>query len=387
MNSVQILLDLFWITKHQDKELYFAVKRDLESVQKFVREYPGWRLVQNEHLIRLEKIPARAEAFMGIEAFTSVTDYMMLAALLIFLEDLEENEAFLLSELTDRIEVQLRHVQEVDWTLFSNRKSLIRVIQWAEETGLLITHEGNLERFSGGTGEEVLYENTGLSRYLALSYPFDTSKLETADDYEHMEIADTDTDRGHFRINRVYRKLLLSPAMYWEGLEDADAAYLKNQRAWVTKHLFDHTGYRLDIHRNAAFLLKEEEAGRFGELFPDTSTLSDIVLMICTMCRKAFPEHREDDSVVCSVREFHDVIDECAKKYSPLWSKEYRELSSDVLKKRITELMKDWMMLEEADDGIILHPACFLLAGDYGEVLERSGKKKQEAEEEQLALF
>ena len=103
-------------------------------MQKFARDYPGWRLLHNEHVIRLEKVPAHAEPFMGIREFTSPLDYMILCALLIFLEDREENEAFLLSELTDMIEAQFKPVQEIDWTLFANRKSLIRVMQWSEKT-------------------------------------------------------------------------------------------------------------------------------------------------------------------------------------------------------------------------------------------------------------
>ena len=41
MNSVQILLDRFWVTRRQDKELYYQIRRDLDTVRKFVQDYPG----------------------------------------------------------------------------------------------------------------------------------------------------------------------------------------------------------------------------------------------------------------------------------------------------------------------------------------------------------
>ena len=77
MNSVQILLDRFWVTRRQDKELYYQIRRDLDTVRKFVQDYPGWRLLQNEQVIRIEKIPAHGEPFMGIQSFTNKLDYCL----------------------------------------------------------------------------------------------------------------------------------------------------------------------------------------------------------------------------------------------------------------------------------------------------------------------
>ena len=52
------------------------------------------------------KIPAHAEAFMGIEEFTDLKDYCILCVLLMYLEDKAEGEQFLLSELIDYVETQ-----------------------------------------------------------------------------------------------------------------------------------------------------------------------------------------------------------------------------------------------------------------------------------------
>lgn len=392
MNSIQILMDRFWVTRRQDKELYYQIRRDLNTVRKFVQDYPGWRLLQNEQMIRIEKIPAHAESFMGIRSFTSKLDYCLLCALLIFLEDREENESFLLSELTDRIEIQMKQICPVDWTVFSNRKSLIRVMQWCEANGLLILHEGNLDALSNGMKEEVLYENTGLSRYLALSYPFDCSSFENADDYEQMELQNTDMDRGHFRINRVYRRLLLSPAMYWQSSEDADALYLKNQRAWVSRYLSDYTGYRMDIHKNAAFLVQEEDAARYGTVFPDTSTLSDIVLLICSLLRDSIQEFREDDTAFIPREVFHSLVHECIRRYSGAWSKEYREIDETVLEERVLRTMENWSMLEDQKETILLKPGAFLLAGAYSEpfdseALKQKRPKRKPAAVDKISLF
>ena len=55
---------------------------------------------------------------MGIAAFSDVMDYCFLCAVLMFLEDKEEEERFLLSELIAFVEVQLKEAISIDWTQF-----------------------------------------------------------------------------------------------------------------------------------------------------------------------------------------------------------------------------------------------------------------------------
>ena len=99
VNASRTLLERFWILKDREKDLYYKTKEGLETAARFAREYPGWRLINNERILKLEKVPAHAEPFMGITDFSDRQDYALFCALLIFLEDLEDTEAFLLSEL------------------------------------------------------------------------------------------------------------------------------------------------------------------------------------------------------------------------------------------------------------------------------------------------
>ena len=161
MNEVRTLFENFWICKDSDKETFYKVKRDIPNFQKFVREQLGWKLIHTENLLKLEKRPAHAEPFMGISEFTEIRDYCILCAVLMYLEDKEEQEQFLLSELIDYVETQLKSVMAIDWTSFSQRKSLVRVLQYMERLQMLRVYEGKSEAFSQEAGQEVLYENTG----------------------------------------------------------------------------------------------------------------------------------------------------------------------------------------------------------------------------------
>ena len=133
MSEVRTLFENFWICKDTDKETYYKVKRDIPQFQRFVREQLGWKLVHTENLLKLEKRPAHAEAFMGIGEFTDIRDYCILCVALMYLEDMPEQEQFLLSELIDYVETQLKGYMSIDWTSFSQRKSLVRVLQYMEK--------------------------------------------------------------------------------------------------------------------------------------------------------------------------------------------------------------------------------------------------------------
>ena len=388
VNASRTLLEKFWIIKDREKELYYKTKESLEPAGKFARDYPGWRLINNERILKLEKIPAHAEPFMGITDFADKQDYVLFCALLIFLEDREDGEPFLLSELTDMMEAQLKPVMELDWTLFSLRRSLIRVMRFAEDQGLLLLHEGNVEAVSSDIRQEVLYENTGLSRFFPVTFTFDTSAYHTWQDYEREDITEADTDRGHFRINRVYRELLACPAMYWKNTEDPDSLYLKNQRQWVSKYLEDNLEGRLDIHRNAAFFVLDEE-NTYGEVFPGTAAIYDVVLLVCSLLRqkvgREMPEadlkrpaeeetgliENEDflfdqgETILMREDVFSGMVEQTAEKYRNAWSKEFREMTFPKLKYQVMDCMESWMLLRQEGDMIRIFPAALKFSGHY----------------------
>ena len=159
MSEITPLVEQYWICREQNTELYNKVKRDIPRFQKFVREQLGWKLLNHEQFLKLEKIPAHAESFMGIQEFQEIRDYVILCIVLMFLEDKEEQEQFLLSELIDYVGMQLRKWMEVDWNSFSQRKSLVRVLQYGENLGMLRVYEGNSQLLRQEVGQEVLYEN------------------------------------------------------------------------------------------------------------------------------------------------------------------------------------------------------------------------------------
>lgn len=381
MNDARSLFENYWINKATDRELYNKAKRELAKYSRFIREQLGWKLINNERILKIEKIPAYAQAFMGIIEFTDIRDYCILCALLIFLEDKEENEQFLLSEMVDMIEVRLKEYMEVDWTKFVQRKSLIRALQYAEQKGMLDVYEGSSDSLSAGIGDEILYENTGLSRYFATTFNYDIARFESYRDFEIVQLQEVEADRGHYRINRVYRQLAVAPAMYWTENDDQDSIYVKNQRQWVQKYMDDNLGGHLHLHKNAAFFVMEED-DCYGEKHPKDAMLTELVLLICKEIRckvgRGVIRREQDECIKLNREQLKNLILSCKEKYGSAWSKEYREMEPDRLVEQASSYMENWMLLSRNGDDITIFPAAGKIIGQYPKDYEIKEEAKDE---------
>lgn len=368
MNECRTLFENFWICKDTDKETYYKVKRDIPNFQKFIREQLGWKLVHTENLLKLEKRPAHAEAFMGIGEFTEIRDYCILCVVLMYLEDMEDQKQFLLSELINYVEMQLEPYMSVDWTSFTQRKSLVRVLQYMEKLQMLRVYEGKSESFGTEAGQEVLYENTGYSRYFATSFSTDISKYESWEDFEKTDFEEFQENRGTLRINRVYRQLAVCPSMFWESSEDADALYLKNQRQWVAKYMGENLGGNLDIYKNlACFTLENDDC--YGCVHPREATLPEIVLLVCAKIREELSDgslKKQENECISMTREaFADKILACRREWKNGWSKEYREMDEERLVEYVRAYMKQWLMIRDNGTQVTIFPSVGRTAGSY----------------------
>ena len=162
MNELEILLNNRWILKSDNKELYYQLRDAVGDLRKFSNEKLGCQIIDNSILIKMEKIPAVPESFMGINQFTSIEEYAYLCILLMFLEDKDPQEQFILSQLTEYISANLPG-EITDWTLYINRRRLIKVLRYAVEQGLLFVTDGTDDVFMDAADGEVLYENSGAS--------------------------------------------------------------------------------------------------------------------------------------------------------------------------------------------------------------------------------
>ena len=365
MHEFRYLLDRFWVTRADNKELYFSVKRALPNYRRLVNEQLGWNLIVNESVVKLEKVPSKAMAWMGIQEFQEKLDYCLLCGMLLFLSDLDDGEQFLLSTLIEALEAILAEVQPVDWT---HRKALVRVLQYAQRAGILLVYDGVSEGFGNDQTQEVLYENTGLSRHFTVHFGRDIMQCKSVEDFEAFSWEGEEAERGRQRIQRVYRQLALAPALYWSEQNRSDYEYLKNQRSWVNLYLGEAMGGELQIHKNGAFFVLDEE-NHFGLAYPKDAAISDAALLLCAQLRNqitagVYPR-REDDTVFLAQREFQRELVQCREQYGDGWGRRLRELPLEKLAQELTAYMAGWMLLEKRAEGFVLCPAVGKWTGHY----------------------
>lgn len=376
MTAIDLLLNNYWIIRDKNKDDYYTIKHEIndKNVKRFIQEMLGWKLIHTEHLIKLEKIPSHAEAFMGIQEFIDTKDYCFLCAVLMYLEDKEDNSQFLLSDLIKYIETIISSYMEVDWTSFSLRKSLVRVLQYVENKGMLKTYEGDSSLYSREQTSEVLYENTGLSRYFATNFPLDITNINIYNDFEKKQMEELEDDKGNIRTNRVFRQLVVCPSLYWDDQNNPDALYVKNKRNYIASNIERNMDATLELSNNNASVVFVDNQG-IGDTHPKTSMLSEIVLLVNHELYTAAQDKRklsvnDDDTITVSVNKFNDILIKLKNKYQALWSKEYREMPYERYIEVVKEYMTNWLMIKEINGQIIIYPSCAITSGKYSRELE-----------------
>lgn len=199
-----------------------------------------------------------------------------MCAVLLFLADLDDGAPFLLPSLTKAVETFLAEIKPVNWTQFLHRKSLVRVLQYAQEIGLVLVYDGNSADFGSNQDQEVLYENTGLSRHFPVHFGRDIMECRSIEDFEALSWEGEDTES---RRHRVYQQLALAPGLYCSDESRNDYEYIKNQRRAISTSLDKALDGELQVHKNGAFFLLSE-GDRCGAVYPGTRALSDAALLL-----------------------------------------------------------------------------------------------------------
>lgn len=379
MRELEILLDHYWIVKDDDKDLFYQIKDSIPRFKTFINEKLGYGMIINQHLIKLEKIPGSAESFMGIQEFSHKLEYIFLCLLLMFLEDRSRDEQFVLSEITEFIAGNNIGKEKIDWTLYSHRKQFIKVLRFAQNLGLMKVNDGDDQKFAYHYETEVLYESTGLSRYFVRHFTTDIMEFNNYNDMENAQWGDLNTDKGLIRRHRVYRKILMEPVVYCEGVDDVDYDYIKKQRGLMENEFLKYLNYHLDVHKNGALLLVPSERN-LKDGFPSTKVISDITLLFAAMIRDGLAKKKllinKEGKITLSRVAFDEWVIKLKEKYNQNWSKEFREMKLASLAENLLAYMEEFKMLKQLYNGreIEILPLAGKLIGTYS---EDAGKEKK----------
>ena len=381
MNILEELMNERWISKYRDRDKYYRIKDEISEVRPFLVEKLGYRIISNSSLIKLEKLPGEALPWMGIREFKDTSDYALFCVILMFLEDKDAEEQFVLSQLTEYITGNYPEGQ-MSWTVYANRQRLIRVMKFCMKNDLFVMDDGNGDQFVTDLETEALYENTGLSRYFARTFTRDISANKSVADFFQSEWLDMNEDRGVIRRQRVYRKLLLSLGLYRENGQDEDFNYVKNYRSVIENDLEQLVDATLQVYKSSAYLILGE-TGDLGKIFPARNSLSDAILLLHGEIR----ERVESGELKVEVNErinlplikLEEIIRITRTKYGSGFSKAFREMPDPEFIQTIVEEMEglDFLRIDQVTEEAEIMPVAGKMTGRYPEryLEQKSGEE------------
>lgn len=375
MNVFEELMNHRWIVKSEDREKYYRVLDAEGTIRDFVTEKLGYRLIVNGSLVKLEKIPGEAQAWMGIQEFREPKEYAVFCCILMFLEDKEPEEQFVLSQLTEYISSQFPE-GEISWTVYANRQMLIRIIKYCIKNRLFLVDDGISEDFAVDIATEALYENTGLSKYFMRNFAMDISNYMNPSDFFQSEWFDMNEDRGIVRRQRVYRKLLLSLGMYREKEQDDDFNYIKNYRNIIENDLSKLVDCSLQIHKSSAFLVMDEN-GYLGKPYPPDNSMASTILLfqndIVEDVKNGKLKLEVNEMITMTSIELFERIASVRKKYGMALSKAIRDMQEVSFVATVLDQMLslDLIRKNELSEEYKLMPIVGKLVGRYQGLTEK----------------
>lgn len=383
--GAQILMENRWVSRREMPDEYLLIRRNEKALRQFFREKCGWPLLVTANFYKLEKIPANPWGFMGIAAMQSIEDYVLLACVMAFLEEYESGGQFLLGDLAEALLAyypQEAHTPRLNWESYNWRKSLIRVLNFLAEEGIINIVDDESTGFisqgfnaDGAIAGEALYEVTNLARYFLRSFPKELSDYVSWQDLLEADyVTDTNEEARSLRHrrNRIYRELLLKPVFYRQGEYEADFAYLRNRRGRLEDIIQDWFGLHLELYQNGVMAVSHEQSTWFNDVFPVRFRgIHDIILHLSHYLRELSPEQVKQPM---TINQWQGHLEQLSKNTKAGWTKEYREMSLKRLSERLLEEMTSWGMVKVDEDGLItVQSALFRHEGVYP--ADYTGKK------------
>ena len=383
--EMKTLLYNFWITKDNNKDLYYQIKKNQNKIKDFISKNLGSNLIVHDRFIKLEKIPTIIKTNAKLDNFTSVLEYVILTIMLLFLEDKTRGDYFILSDLIEYVKntsitLELNHIP--DWNKVQDRRCLSNVISLLEKLQIIKIKDAGKVSFIDSIDAEVLYESLGTSNYLMRMFDNDINELETPEDFIRNEFISQDEEKGDIRRYKVFRNILYTPAVSSNDITTSELDYIKKNRNYIKAEIDKNLNMEVEVTHNLAILYDEENNTEKNN-FPNNKKLTEIVLMINEEILKEIKDNKIllNDFEIATIKEdyFKNIIKEIKIKKLPYIGKTLLRETDKRFYEMILEYMEKYNFVEKNNDEIIIYPTVSRLVGKT--------KEFKEENIEQISLF
>jgi len=374
--ELNLLLDNFWILKGENPTEYYKIKKHLKELRDIANKKLGCDIICNSKLIKLEKLPTKNSNTYKIEEFDDQLDYVLFMVLLLFLEDKGIDEQFVLSTFTEYVTNILATITgsiKPDWKKYKDRKSLVDVLKYSTNLGIIRLRDGNDSEYADNVETEALYENTTLSHFVIRQFKFDIFSCHTVSEFLEKETMDLDILNRKRYIS--YRSLFFYPNVILDELDNDTSSYIKNMRGRINEDIEKFLEGEFIISKNMAFISLGSSSNK--DLFPNyRRVISDIVLLLNNYLKDY--ELNNSDKLELTSYEFKKLLNKVHSENKMYFSKEYREMPENKFMEAIINYMESYDLLKYQDEIVTINPICFLINGNYSKKIAENAEEKYE---------
>lgn len=343
------LLNRPWIAKDEDPELFYWIRDNYTELRDWFSEFTGFLLLLTRTMAKLDKAPIYAEPWMGFSEFRDPRDYALFTYALWFLETKTELDQFVLTDIVEQVSEQLAAAGcAVDWENYHHRLSMVRALKKLRKLGVLRHIDGEETDWAHDASKNVLYECAPVARYVLRHFPKDIGQYRETDDFQEQTLyPDTADGELRKRRHRVYRRLLLEPAVADREWSKEDLYYVVTQRRAIMDNMQFMFGLEGSRYREGLFFFHPELTGE-GELFPTLAAISDLTLLFAGELRRRMGKgdwHIADQGTIeLTPTDVEALLHGLKQRYGDYWSKEHREMGLGELAEELTTHMAEWKL-------------------------------------------
>lgn len=347
------LLDRAAVSASDDDTAFRRIRASIDDVRAWYARRTGWPTIVTRELVRTVKTPSVAHVGQGFEWASEPLDYELFAWILWYGESIASDQ-FVFSELVEEVELRTAELQgegHFTWDRLEHRRSLKRAAEALADLGVIREVDGSVSDYAEARAKDALYEFTAVARHLHLT--FGDELYEAVALRGDPGVLEEPVDDAASDEQRLYRSLLLSPALYAHHDPDAFAVLRgRERRERIADDIREHLGWDLEVTRGYACLLRPARDARGRSTFPARSAETHVVLLLCGRLRElvAAGELAPDelDAIVVTRAWLEARIVELQHEFGAHWGRTMARLSLDALVGGVVDLMTGWGLMERS---------------------------------------
>ncbi|MFC4098473.1 TIGR02678 family protein [Paenibacillus xanthanilyticus] len=344
------LLNRHWIAKEEDPDLFYAIRDQYTELRDWFSEFTGFSLILTRTMAKLDKTPVGAAPWMGFQEFRETRDYALFTYALWFLESKTELDQFVLTDIVEQVSEQLvASGLALDWENYQHRLSMVRALKKLRQLGVLRHIDGEETDWAHDSQHRnVLYECSPNARYVLRHFPKELRAYEHIDDFNEQTIyPDTVDGELRKRRHRIYRRLLLEPAVPDREWSSEELYYVQTQRRTLIDQMQFMFGMEGSRYREGLYFFHPELSGE-GSLFPTPAGVSDLALLLAGELRRQQGNHdwyvTEHGTVELTRSDLESLLYRLKERYQDYWSKGHRDMKLPELAEELASHMAEWKL-------------------------------------------